>query len=192
MAVLRLYYLISLSPVEWGVTWSTHLFTCHCLHGDHLLYRWQAMRRLASRRLRGRLEQPELVPRRIAKCGVHSVPALTGIASELDPLRLERRGCREAIVRRKHERAQHALRHCRCDGLRCGLVHGVPRLRECDRKVGLLGRCDGKPSVVTVFQIFSNLKSEFLEERQRFVLIADPEGRVSDPQAHGNTPGRRL
>src|ERR1035437_6139157 len=37
MAVLRFYDLISRISMEWGITWSTHLLTCHCLHIYDLL-----------------------------------------------------------------------------------------------------------------------------------------------------------
>jgi hypothetical protein len=37
MAVLRFYNVISLVPMEWGITRSTHLLTCHCFHICHLL-----------------------------------------------------------------------------------------------------------------------------------------------------------
>ena len=36
MVILRFYNLISRISMEWGITWSTHLFTCHCLHIDNL------------------------------------------------------------------------------------------------------------------------------------------------------------
>ena len=37
MAVLRLYDFISRIPMEWRITWSTHLLTCHCFHVRLLL-----------------------------------------------------------------------------------------------------------------------------------------------------------
>lgn len=38
MVIFRFYNLISRISMEWGITWSTHLFTCHCFHIHHLLY----------------------------------------------------------------------------------------------------------------------------------------------------------
>src|SRR6266567_1877294 len=37
MVILRFYNLISFISMEGGITWSTHLFTCHCFHIYHLL-----------------------------------------------------------------------------------------------------------------------------------------------------------
>jgi hypothetical protein len=37
VAILRLYNLISRISMEWEITWSAHLFTCHCLHESHIL-----------------------------------------------------------------------------------------------------------------------------------------------------------
>src|SRR5665647_2138198 len=37
MVIFRFYNLISRIPMEWGITWSTHLSTCHCLHIYSLL-----------------------------------------------------------------------------------------------------------------------------------------------------------
>src|ERR1022692_3287058 len=37
MVILRFYNLISLISMECGITWSAHLFTCHCFHIYHLL-----------------------------------------------------------------------------------------------------------------------------------------------------------
>ena len=37
MVIFRFYNLISRISMEWGITWSTHLFTCHCLHLYQLL-----------------------------------------------------------------------------------------------------------------------------------------------------------
>ena len=37
MVIFRFYNLISRISMEWGITWSTHLFTCHCLHIYNLL-----------------------------------------------------------------------------------------------------------------------------------------------------------
>ena len=36
MAIFGFYNLISRISMEWGITWSTHLFACHCLHIFHL------------------------------------------------------------------------------------------------------------------------------------------------------------
>jgi hypothetical protein len=37
MAIFRLYDLISRISMEWGIAWSTHLFTCHRFHIYHVL-----------------------------------------------------------------------------------------------------------------------------------------------------------
>jgi hypothetical protein len=67
MVIFRFYNLISRISMEWGITWSTHLFTCHCLHIYRLLLvRGPAAARAARTSSGCRRRRHQVVRRRAA------------------------------------------------------------------------------------------------------------------------------
>ena len=111
VAILRFYHRISRISMEWEVTWSTHLFTCHCFHKSHIP---SSKTSLPKPQYPGRsgLRDADDVARGVAERAVAHSPGLRRrLLEHLGPRRLDLLEGGVEVVGAEYRSLQRALGH---------------------------------------------------------------------------------